>query len=489
MNRHAANRRTVARLAVWASLLLLLGAFLWPAPPADADVVRLRTGVSLKGQARNDLSDTDKLVFEDIVTGALRSFVWAVVDPADRDRLWIEWGWQDASRRLIDGHHIRRRQATGEIVDIFGLVLDKTGDTVRIKRGGEEIDIPASDVVEILDEQVDPRDVFTPQELYERALKQLGKTASDPLTTEEHWLLAQNADWCELLEKAREHFAACAADTNFLRSNIAKQRLERVEALLRDQAALAQLREIRTRISLKAFRRAKELLAKFEAEQTEASEPVKRRLEKAKKFLEESRNRYFQREARSRFFKEVKNLISKKVREKDITYSDTFGYTRRELEAEAFESLAAYLNKRDDITVAQAKEFWDARPKKLWWTASLGGGTFIARPPKMKKINKKRGKSKKKSGQPSGPAPKTPPKPTRDSWWAKAKSSDRMQHMLARFAQESGLFEVSEQEQQTVCPTCNGRGAEQKTLSNGQLWTYTCTRCAGAAYDIKIRFR
>ena len=479
------------------SLLLVVPVFvllfLVPAPSAvDADVVRLRTGVNVKGKAREDLSDTDTLVFEDFLTGAIRRYVWSVVDPKDRKRLWVDWGWEDASRRTVQGHRIRRRQATGDTIDILGLALNREGDPIRIMRGGREIDIPAQDIVVILDEEMDPRDIWSPEQLYERKMKELEEKGADrnSLTSDQHWLLAETADWAEHLEKAKEHYEACANDANFLRNTVAGQRLTRVEALLRDQAAMAQLREIRMAIGLKSFRRARSLLESFEAEHTEASEPVKRRVEKTKKYFDETRDKYFQRETRARFFKDVRSLIGKKVREKEITYSDAFAYTRRDLAEEAFALTAEHLNRKDDITVEQAKAFWDARPKKTWWSASYGGGTFIARPPKMKKVNKKkRARPQKRSGANSGPAPKTPPKPTRDSWWAKAKSKERAAHMLARFAEDSALFEVSETEYPSVCPICNARGVEQKTLSNGQLWTYTCTRCAGAQNDIKIRFR
>ena len=340
-----------------------------------------------------------------------------------------------------------------------------------------------------------PTDIFSPEQLYQQAREELGKQEGVDLanlTSDQEWILAESAADVDLLEEAKAHYTVCANDPDFLRAGIARQRLEKIEELLRDQAALRKIRDIKMLISLKSFAKARGLLEGFEREHAEIGDVAKRRFVATQKTFEKKRNEYFQREARVWFPKYAKKLISQKVREKDIELSDVVAWTRRDLPQEAFARLTERFQKKDDVVKPEdAERFWEQRAKKGWSTASYGAGTFIARPPTIKKPKRRSG-NRSRSGS-SGPAPKIqiPKPPTRDSWWAKtkAKIKERESWVMAYFAENSGLFEVSEREKLSNCPICNGVGLESKTLQNGSILSYICTRCAGAQRDVRIQYR
>jgi hypothetical protein len=474
-------------------LFLAAGLLLLPTPGA-ADVVRLKTGDAVKGEPIVEASNEKVLVIDDFVTGARRSLVWDVVNRADRDRLWEKWGWESKTVRVVPGHRVRQRLADDSVEDILGLVLKNDASGCVVLVGGREMKIPAAQVVEVLEEDMDPRDIWTSEQLYERARKDLESegTDLDALTSRDHWRLAEVASWAGYLEKSREHYEACANDDGFLRAPIAAQRLAEVESLLRDQAALDKLRAIRMSISLKAFGNARERLASFEVEHAEASDAVKRRFEETKQLFEEKRLDFLRDTARAWFVRELKTQIKAKVREKDIELADVSGWMKRELPTEAFDRLARRMQKNDpDVTVDIATTAWTDRKKLTWWSATFGSGTFIVfkpvvTPPK----NNNKGNNNRSSSK-GGAAPKVeiPKPPTRDQWWARADTGERENWVLAKFAMDSGLFEVSDSQVKTICPTCTGTGLESKANTNGTVLQYLCTRCAGAQNDIRIKFR
>lgn len=477
-------------VAMGLAALLLLG--VPEAGRADEEVVRLESGGAIKGETGQ--STETMLVMEDFVTGALRKLVWEVIHPEDRRRLREKLGFESGTARLMAGHRVRQRLADGTVDDVLGLVISTGPAGTRIKRQGREMTIPADQVVEILEEEMDPRDIHTSRELYDAALARMVADGADPnaLTSAEHFLIGEEAMWCESLEEAQQHFAAAAADEAYPRAPLARSRLEQIEGLLRDRAAYDALRNIRMAISLRSFGRARTSLAEFEATFAEAGPAVKQRFEDTRTLFDNTRNDYFRKGARLSFVRLLNQLIRPKVREKDIEVSDVMGWMKRGLPEAAFELLAVQFRRNDpDMTVEQAMKFWDERPKAGWpHSATFAGGTFIVFKPKIEppKPSPGGGNSGK---QKSGPQKKfTPPKPpTRDSWWKGADPGERQDWVLAKFALESGLFEVNERHIPTVCAICTGAGLQSVQNSNGTLTQFLCTRCGGARNDIRVRFR
>jgi hypothetical protein len=466
-----------------------------PLQTCEADVVKLRTGESIKGRPLPEQSDEEILVIEDYMSGAMRRLSWTVVDPADRDRLQEEWQWKNKALAAVMGHRITQRLQDGSTEDVRGLIEKEDETHYHLRRGGRILKILKSQVEgEPEREEMDPRDIWSPEQLVQNFLKGLEDEGADleNLTTRQHWRVAEFAEKAGDYETARTHYQACTEDAEFLLLAVAKQRLEGVEKILRDKAALKTLRDIRMALNLKAFRRARERIEGFGELHPEASEPVLAKLEKLKKDFTNRRNEYFQLEAKIQFPKLVLKLIKPKVQEKDVTLSDMTAWTRRELPDEAFKLLAESMAKRDDVTPEEARAFWENRRKGGWRTATYGAGTFIVNPPKIKppkRRRRNRSSSSRGGSRGAGPSITIPKPPTRDGWWAKAAVKERVQWVMAFFAQNSGLFEVSEEPKWSNCIQCNGEGLESKRLSTGELMQYLCTRCGGAQRDMRVQFR
>ncbi len=461
----------------------------------DADVIRLRTGAAIKGDPLQQQSDEKHLVIEDFVTGAVRRLQWEVVDPADRNRLFDEFGWSSNTVRVVPGHRVRQRLADGTIEDVLGLVKESGPGGTLIVVNGKEIRIPAAQVDEIIEEEMDPRDIWTAGQLYERARAELAAEGVDlgSLGSREHFRLAETAAWAGALEPAREHYAAAAADEGYLQAPIARQRLGELEALLRDRASINELMDIRTSLSFRAFGRARARLATFETSNPDVSDAVKRRFQDVKRMFDESRTKWLRDTVRTSFTPELKDAIRLKLREKDLEFGDVTAWMRNELPEGAFEAVRKKCLKQDpDVTIEDVRQAWTDRRKLNYWSASFGSGTFIQfKPVVTAPKNQPRGNQGR--GNQSGAGPQVrieiPKPPTRDSWWAKAEKGDLADFILAKFAMESGLFEVNENHVRTACLTCTGEGLIRKTNTNGTPLAYLCPRCGGARFDVRIKFR
>lgn len=467
-------------------LVLLLGA-----APAAADVIHLRTGDSVKGRPLREQSNEEVLVVEDFLTGALRTLAWEVVDPADRQRIWVEWDWANKAHRVVSGRRLVQRLLDGSTEDLLGVVEKEEDGIVFLRAGGQLLQVRRDTILEETAEDVSPREVWSPEQLYDRFRAQLeserAEAGGDPSTLDsrEHWRLAEYAEWAEHWEKAREHYAACAADPEYLNAAVAQSKLERVEAILRAQTALREMKDIKRAISLRSFRSARADIASFTQRHENLPDVVLEQLARLEKLFTERRNEYFQLEAKIQFPKIVERAIKKKLGEKDVTLSDVTGWTRRDLPEQAFKELEERFARKDDVTPDEVRQFWENRRKGSWRTAGYGAGTFIVEKPQIQ-APKRTGGGGGSGGQP-GPAFTPPKPPTRDQWWAHAAPRDRESWVLAFFVENSGLFEVGEPKW-VNCPTCGGVGL-LSTLTGGGEVAYLCTRCGGARRDKTVRFR
>ena len=489
-------RRASTATAVFALCCALFLCGLPSMEPAFGDVVHLRTGKSIKGRPSQDRSDENTLVIEDYLGGGVRSLSWDVIDPADRDRLWVDWGWKNKARKLVPGHVVVIGLADGSTDPVRGLIESEDAQFIHLRRNGKLIKIEKSRVTEQGEEELDPREIWDEDQLYQRAYEQLVKDVGpvSSWTARDHFRIAENAEFFGKLDKAREHFQRAADDPEFMNANVAKQRLERVDALLRDQAALKELRDLKMALSLKSFPKVRDAIESFAERHPTASQPILTRLERFKKQYTEKRDVFFQEQAKYNFRKIVMRMITEKLKDDEVSLGDIRGWTRRELPEQAFEKLAALLQKKDPvITPTDARTFWDNRKKTNWWTSSYGSGTQFVDKPKIKPPKRGRSnKKKKRSGSSkAAPAIKTPKPPTQDQWWKNvSKPKERANWTMTYFVENSGeLFEVSKKKYLSNCPLCNAVGLIVKRLQSGDTLAYLCNRCGGAQQDRKVRYR
>lgn len=467
---------------------------------ASADVLRLRTGENVKCRPLRERSDERLLVVEDLQRGTVRTFAWDALEPDDRDRIQEEWEWKGRAVSTAKGHRLVTRVGEDE-QEMYGVIEREDATTIYLRRNGEVLPVPLAQVVDRSEENLDPREVWTSQQLVDQLAAELaqqdppqGLDSTDGRTA---FRVAEFAEWAGALQLALDSFRRASADPEFLNRASAEQRATRVEALLKDQAALATLRDLKVKLNSNLFKNVRAGIEGFEAKHPGSSEAVLKALETLKGEFTKRRDKHFRQIARYEFARKiVRRLIEAEVRDKDVTLADARSWAKRELPDAAFEALAERMNKIDAVTVDEVRLWWDTRwqgvAKSGWSRASYGSGTFIARKPRIQPPRASAGNQGNRPQQGGGGAAPTmqlPKPPTQDEWWVKADTPTRASWLMAQFVETSQLFEVAEDDDASPCRTCQGQGIISKTSQTGQTVSYLCDRCAGAMVDVTVKFR
>jgi hypothetical protein len=462
--------------------LLLAGV---PAPAASADVVRLKTGETIKGRVVPERSTEAVVVVEDYATGALREISWPALVESDAER-WLEHlGIADRAGPVEMACEVVTYRVTGG-TDVVSGVVEREGDPLVIRTGGRTVEIERSRVVSREAGTCDATEIYTPDELYAAKEQEVA-----PADARAWFRVAKFAEKVGAYEQAKAAYENAASDPEFLYAEQARGKVAQLDALLKDKEAYETIRDLKVKLSSKQFVRVAEGIKGFSERHPEAGEAVKKALTALEEQYKTQRQATLSKAAGDMLPKIVSRLILARVRPKDVKVTDVLSWAKRELPEEAMVELAGRtaLGRFDPtVTPEEARTLWDARPKRDWKRSSYGAGTFVVEPPKIKPPSGGGGGGSRRS---SGPAVEMeiPKPPTRDSGWEKESADRRRDWMMAHFAETSGLFEVHPKKDRTMCDLCVGTGLMRKVLSTGGELVYLCTRCGGAQFDLTVKFR
>ena len=493
MSDQVQSRASRSPMSLTRILVLALLGFGLSAHFCFADVVHLRTGEAIKGEPLIEESDEERLVIRDLVSSALRTLRWEVVDPTDKERIWTDWNWLNKDAATVEGTVVQYTLNDGSVQEVRGVIVREDADVVVVLENGVEKPVQKARMKgKPITEPMDPREIWSSEQLWTRYMEGLKKGSKDSppvdvdnMTSRQHFLAAKYAEWITALDEAETHYQAAASDPDYLNAGVAAAGLKRVQELKRDQVALDKIKRMKQLLLWNNFRRVKAMRTAFEEAHPEVGEVVAAYMKQLSTKLEKQRDKYMRNLAKREFPRIVIKLIEAKCKEKDITLTDATSWTKRDLPTLAFEKLAERMQKADDVNPAEAQAFWDQRKRRIWSSANYGSGTFIIAPAKVKPARARRGGNNRQNAGPKMPTPKPP---TRDEWWAQ-KKSERASWLMAFFVERSELFEVDSEPKLRPCPKCNGAGLESKTTTSGATWQYRCTRCAGSQYDRTVRYR
>jgi hypothetical protein len=479
------SRPSLARpLAAVVALVLLGGG----TGKACADVIRLRTGETVKGRVVSERTNESVLTVEDYVSGAYREISWDVLTPEDKERLNPMGGV--GSSLFVPCETITYRLGDGRTDDVRGVVEGEEGGylLVRVRGSKEPLRIEKSKLVSREADECEPTEIWPPETLAARK-----KAEAPPEDARSWYRFALYCERVQAFQEAKEAYETAAADETFLNRAAAQAGAERMTRLLADREALATLAALRTNLAFNQFKSVRDGIEAFPTKHPSASEGALKQLEDLKTQFAKKRAAYFAAEAGKQFVVICRKAIDVRVRPKDAQINDVLGYTRKELPEEAFAELAKRFQQRDPaVTPEEVRGFWDARPKRptQWSQAKYGSGSFLIEPPTVKPSGSSP-RPQPRGGGSSGPAVTIviPKPPTRDGWWAAASTEVRSGWVLASFVEKSGLFEVAPQRDKSPCDACGGAGLVTKTLSNATQLSYLCPRCGGSRFDLTVKFR
>jgi hypothetical protein len=476
---------TRARLAALAAVLAL---GLPGARPASAEVLRLKTGETIKGRVVAERSTEAFLVVEDFATGAVREIAWPAVVEADRER-WLEaLGIEDKKGAIEVECDVVTYRIQGGTDVVTGKVESEPGaDPLRVRAGGRTVSIERSRVVSVEKGTCEATEIFTPEELAAQKLEEV-----NPQTARDWFRLGRFDEKVGAYEEAKAAYESAASDPEFLYAEQARRKVDEIAAILRDREAFDTLRDAKLKLSSRQFARVREILEGFFEKHPEAGEAVRKAVETAKEQFAKEREKAMAKAAGDAFPKLVRRLIRARVKDKDVKLTEVQSWAKRTLPEEAMAELAgkSHLGRLDSaVTPEEARTFWDARPKRDWKRVSYGAGTFVVEPPKVKPPSRRSGGGGGGSSGGVAVQVEIPKPPTRDSWWEKENVDRREDWVFAQFVENSGLFDVHPKKDKSPCDVCVGSGLLHKMLSGGGQLSYLCTRCAGAQFDLTVRYR
>jgi hypothetical protein len=477
-------------------------------------VVHLKDGTKVIGRIVENECTEDVLVLRDIRTRAKRKIPWGDIKPELAQALKVQLGFAVAAAgeaAAIQGVRIVNRAGSAfegllmnpKTAERDGYYLLKTSDGERrirlrdVKSGPDPI-------------QLDPLDVYTPQEAYEIALKK-----KEPETAEDHFRLAETARMYGAWEPAKYHLEQVLAvddpaDPKYQKDNI-ERLLKVVNKLLGSKKALDELRQIRRSIVYRKYKQAAEEIKAFREKYADKEHLIEE-ADGLEKNLQDKRASHYIGEVPRLLRNTVKDLLLKKVKQKDVTLRQAQQYAipqgrRREflqgvrgglndptVESSATAEALTIVGEKLGITADEVEEFWQKRQKRSWHSAFYRDGTFIVIDDLEDALQKApKVKFKKGARKPKLPKPKKAKTP--DGWWEgkvkQRKFSDLRDWLYAWWAENSGMCEVLEPKEE-ICPTCHGKGYVPKILTTpeGSIpWFDRCPTCHMATHLRVVRFK
>ena len=467
------------------------------ASPSDFSkpvIVYLKSGKRIVGYIQENECTDGKLVIRELLSKAKRVINWSEIKNKQAHDLRIKLGFEvEVSKGglVIQGHEIITKSGA-----LFrGLLLNaKTAQRdgmYILKRFDGDRRIRLEDVREGPTEvTINALEVYKPLELYEQELKK--KT---PETAEDHFRLAEFAAVMGALEPAKMHYTKVLElkDRKYPEA-LVNRLLARIEARLANQGAEDAQREIKKLTWQKKFGKAGQLIAKFK-EQYKDDEDLLKAFAKLDAELKERRQSHFTSIVPIRLRKSIKDLLAKKVREKELSLRMATNYAGGEASDEnsVTNGVLILIGQKLALDPDEVLDFWKLRNKRPIHKGFYRDGTFVIIENLQDALAKAPKAPSGKGNQSKPPKPHAVKKP--DGWWEgklKARKYTQARDWLyAWWAEKSGMVELMDPKTE-LCPRCQGKGYTANTAQGTQgaiVYFDRCQTCYMAKKFRVVRFR
>ena len=473
-------------------LTMLVSAAVLAAPDdfSKPVVVPLKSGKRILGRVQQDECTEEVLVIRELRGDAKRLIQWSEIKDDKAQELRVKLGFEVEATKgglKITGHEIITKSGASFVGLLMNAKTAQRDNMYILKRFDGERRIRLDDVRSGPNEiTLNALEVYKPLELYQRKLKE--KT---PETAEDHFKLAEFAAAMGALEPAKMHYQKVLAigGKKYTEAMI-NRRIVRIDKRLANKEADDALREIKKLSWQKRFAKAGAKIKEFK-ERYKDDEDLMKDVTKLDADLKERRQGHFISLVPRLVRKTVKDLLGKKVKEKELTLRMASNYAGGESSDENSVSHEALIliGEKLSIDPDEVLDFWKLRNKRAVQKAFYRGGTFIvvenlqdalARAPKLQG-----GKGKTQIKPPKPHPIKTP-----DGWWngmLKARKHTMTRDWLyAWWAEKSGMVELMDPKEE-LCLTCTGKGYTSGTHTTSQGTIPYFDRCPACHMAKKFR--
>ena len=460
--------------------------------------------------------EPDGFTFARLDNGGTARLPWGMLDPVQEKELRLKFGYVDLTRDevMITADRIQTTDGT----EFVGIILDRTPDAILLKTLGSTLAIRKDKIgAGSVSVRVPAREIYTKQELYDQYVQ------ANPTSDAAGNFAA--GEYCErIFEFARavEHYRKAAELDPKFRSSEIQIALARATEKGKNQDQLDYLSDVdsdlRQRRFDKAYAKADAFAAKF------PGSPLAADAKKAKDHVQKARDAYVASEVNRLWIVKAEKLAHKAALE--LSLDQAVAYVTENLPQDLVNGIANDLKKvSKDVTPESVKQMWAARKRIRYARASYGLGTWLLgkdealkgaeeekdkkakdKPPETE-LGKERAEFEKKlklflKNQEMARKAQTTEekKEDREGFWKEYGALSKEQWLLAYFAENSGLFELSKHPQLDNCPDCGGKGVREVEIvgsnvaksmtGKGQTGTNAeCPTCHGIGRIRRISFR
>ncbi|MSR74900.1 MAG: hypothetical protein EXS14_05465 [Planctomycetes bacterium] len=424
---------------------------------------------------------------------------WVLIREADRKALRVRFSLESDDSNLVSAEEgVRLVTKDGDEhlgVPTAPLDLQNLPDEVILIVGGKSTSFKKSVIRLIEVAEVPALAAFTPEQLYQRKVKDGAPGADD---VQGHWDLARFCIAIEAPEAAIRHLLALKqADAEFQTEAVARE-LARMEELARNARVVKAIRDAKQEAFFNRFPRSLQMLDEIVA-LVDITPMLKSQAEMTKEFVLKKRWEHYRTLVRRDYFTFLDQRIGKMARDEKLTLKDAQKEVRSTLHKDIVSDLAA---KHGLDAKTEVQKMWEERVVHSPLSACYGSGSFIVlgRAPGAQEREQAlqqalarmmaQQQQQSRGGQASNTAmPKFPKPPTADEWWTKlSDSGSRADWMKAYYAENGRQLKIAG-ERKIDCDRCGATGTIKYGGAQGELIPVTCPRCQGHKTDKGVLFK
>jgi len=483
-------------------LLGAVAAALLLAPPAPAEIVRLRDGTLVHGEIV-DFDEAVGVTIERVDNGGVVSLRWEHLDAEEVRRIKASRGFtgEEPEPYRVTVTHLILRNGTTE----SGVLMDDgRRDTYALERRGRVDAFPRNFVRRVETGLADGLEVYRPEDLYEVIVDDLGA----PADAAGHFELAVACEGAGLHERAREHYLAVRELDRDLKAELIETRLEQLAIRIEDAEETEFLAQIRGRLHRSQFEKALEMVEEFD-ELYPASRQAAERDRLVAEILRR-RDDHYQARIVSDYFSFLSKSLTDIVRKDGMTVE----VARQLAEESVHEEIVGRLANSYNLEREVVDEMWAERRGGSLRTRSYGTGTFILGDDALEwyedeeeeaadvaaaegdsfeqqiedVLRRRQQEASQRQAASRSSRSYDDVGPTPDEWWAQATHDDRLDWLTAYFAETSGQLTIVRAKPRP-CRTCDGEGTIDSYSERGEIQRVTCPTCKSLKIERLVSFR
>ena len=446
------------------------------------------------------------MVFRRLDTGGLLELEWEHLTAASAERVKQQHGLIEASdEEFRIQADVLTYSAGGLLVEAIGILEDKGGDTVTLRRQGLEFKVRRKAIKNLQRRQVPVYDVYTEEGFYEWRLQEV-EPGND---ADRHVQLADELRRAGDFERNLLHLQKAKTLGSGSYTADISARLVRAETLVESSAEREAISEIRTRINRHDYVKAQELIDSYPERFPQARLGTQLSLQTRR--LERSRNLDYTRQVFAKFDQFTLIVANEKTAEKNLSLSAAQEYaTNGQMKQEVWTRLARVVGK-GELTPDEVQALWlnrtelDGRRAAYYgygiasWT--LGKERILAhtrrgeaqedeaenapsrgdadRARELRKLAKRSRRQAQRGAS----------KLTPDQWWATYADRVEKKEFLQAYFVEFGAGSEIVSARATPCFRCDGRGTIQSVAADGKPQSVECPLCRGTRFTRSFRAR